>query len=341
LLLRATGGSGWIASLYDEPIVEENLLLRTRWGTFRARIYRSRDGARHHGLVLAHGVHFMGIDEPRLVVFARNLAHTGVTVMTPELAALADYRIHASSVDELRVAIRTLDDSPFVSRGGVAVMGLSFAGGLALIAAADRSMRGRVSTVVSLGGHHDLYRVSRFLATDTLETPQGERHLRAHDYGLIVYFYAHAEQFVAPDQLLVFRDALRQTLHFDRRDGERAARALTGDARVLFDQILHDDKAALRPRVLATIPVLRAEMAALSPAGHLEGLRGVDVVLMHGASDAVMPPTEAEDNARELEGVTRVHLLLSPNIKHVTVEGELSLRERWRILHTMALVLGS
>jgi hypothetical protein len=92
--------------------------------------------------------------------------------------------------------------------------------------------------------------------------------------------------------------------------------------------------------VLATIPALRAEMAALSPAGHLEGLRGVEVILMHGAADDVMPPTEAEDNARELERVTDVHLLLSPNIHHVTVEGGLSARERWRLLHTMALVLG-
>ncbi len=339
LLLRTMGSHGRLASLYDEPIVEENLLLRTRWGTFRARIYRPRAGGVHHGFVLAHGVHFMGIDEPRLIPFARNLARSGLVVMTPELAALADYRIHASTVDELRVAIRTLDETPGVERGGVSVMGLSFAGGLALVAASDPSMHGLVSSVTAFGGHHDLYRVSRFLATDTLETPGGTRHMHAHDYGLIVYFYAHAEQFVTSEQLLTFRDALRQMLHYDRRDGERAARGLTGDARVLFDQILRNDKPALAPRVLATIPLLRGEMAALSPAGHADGLRGVRVILMHGAADDVMPPTEAEDNARELARVTDVHLLLSPNIKHVTVEGEPGWREQLRILHAIALAV--
>ncbi|MEI8256635.1 MAG: hypothetical protein WCJ30_13255, partial [Deltaproteobacteria bacterium] len=303
--------------------------------------YRPRDGAPRRGLVLAHGVHFMGIDEGRLIPFARNLARSGMVVLTPELAALADYRIHASSVDELRESVRALDRTPYVTSGGVGLMGLSFAGGLALVAASDPSLRGHVAYVVSFGGHHDLYRVSRFLATDTLETPEGTRHMRAHDYGLLVYFYAHAEQFVAREQLLVFRDALRQTLHYEHADGARAAARLEGAAGALYDAIARNDRPALAPRVLATIPALRGEMAALSPAEHMAGLRDVPVFLMHGAADDVMPPTEAEDNARELGPLTSVHLLLSPNIHHVTVEGTPTLRERWRILHTMALILGT
>ncbi len=341
LLVRAAGGHGRLASLFDVPIVEENLVLHTAYGPFRARIYRPRDGALRRGLVLAHGVHFMGIDEPRLIPFARNLARSGMVVLTPELAALADYRIHASSVDELRESVRALDRTPYVTSGGVGILGLSFAGGLALVAASDPSLHGHVAYVVSLGGHHDLYRVSRFLATDTLETPEGTRHMHAHDYGLLVYFYAHAEQFVASDQLLAFRDALRQTLHYEHVDGERAATRLTGAALALFEAIARNDKPALAPRVLDTIPALRGEMAALSPAGHFAGLRDVPVFLMHGAADDVMPPTEAEDNARELAQFTDVHLLLSPNIHHVTIEGTPTLREQWRILHIMALILGA
>lgn len=340
-LARAAGGQGGLASLFDAPIVEENVVLHTTYGPFRARIYRPRDGAPHRGLVLAHGVHFLGIDEPRLVAFARNFARTGVVVLTPELAALADYRVHASSVDELREAVRALDRTPYVTAGGVGIMGLSFAGGLALVAAGDRSVRGHVAFVVCVGGHHALSRVSRFLATDTVQTPTGERHLHAHDYGLLVYFYAHAELFVAGGQLLAFRDALRQTLHSGRDAGARAAMRLEGSTRALFDAIARNDKATLAPRVLATIPALRGQMAALSPAGHVAGLQGVPVFLLHGAADDVIPPTEAEDNARELARYTTVHALISPNIKHVTLQGLPTLRERWRIVHTVALILGS
>lgn len=339
LLLRMSGSEGWLARLYDTPIIEENLLLRTEHGPFRARIYRPRDGRPRRGLVLAHGVHYKGIDEPRLRPFARNLARAGLVVMTPELAALADYRIAASSVSELREAARELARRPYVQRGGVGLFGLSFAGGLSLLAAADPSVRGTISYVVSLGGHHDLYRVSRFLATDELETPAGLRRMHAHDYGLIVYFYAHAEHFVAPDQLHLFRDALRQMLRTTREDADRVAVHLRGEARALYDQLRRVDKRALAPLVMRTLPELRAEMRALSPSGHLAGLRGISVFLMHGANDDVMPPTEPEAIARELDGITDVHLLVTPAIHHVTVEGPLTLRERWRILHLMAELL--
>jgi hypothetical protein len=335
------GSDGRLAHVSDTPVVVENVLLHSSFGAFRARIYRPRDGVPRRGLVLAHGVHYMGIDEPRLIPFARNLARTGLVVMTPELAALADYRIAPSTVTELRVAVTDLAQRPYVAPGGVGMLGLSFAGGLSLVAASDPSMHGLVAFVASLGGHHDLYRVSRFLATDELETPTGMRHMHAHDYGLIVYFYAHAEQFVAPDQLLIFRDALRQMLHLDRNDARRAAVHLTGDARELFDRIDHNDKPSLAPLVARTIPALRTEMAALSPAGHMEGLRGVPVFLLHGAGDDVMPATEAEDNTRELSPITDVHVLISPAIHHVTVEGEPTAGEKWRILHFMAQMLGA
>ena len=341
LLVRASGGTGWLASLYDTPITVENALLTSPHGTFRARIYRPSDGRARQGLILAHGVHYMGIDEPRLIPFARQLARTGLVVMTPELAALADYRVENSSVDELRAAARDLSQRSFVRGGGVGLMGLSFAGGLALLAASDPTMHGVINRLVVIGGHNDLYRVSRFLATDELETPTGVRHMHAHDYGLIVYFYAHAEQFVAADQLEIFRDALRLMLHHDRLTAERAAAGLHDEARVLFNQIDRNDKRALAPLVLRTIVTLRSEMAAVSPAGHMDAIRGIPVFILHGANDDVMPPTEPAANARELESHADVHLLITPAMKHVTFEGEASWRERFRILHTMAGVLGS
>ncbi len=47
----------------------------TEAGVVRARMYLARDGTRmvvpmHQGLVVLHGVHHLGIDEPRLMGFA-------------------------------------------------------------------------------------------------------------------------------------------------------------------------------------------------------------------------------------------------------------------------------
>lgn len=338
MLLRASGDHGRIAGLYDVPITTEDLLLRSPHGTFRARVYRPVGNGRYRGLVLAHGVHYLGIDEPRLVPFARTLARSGLVVLTPELAALADYQVQGSSVDELRVAVDHLAHRPEVSPGGVGVMGLSFAGGLALRAVSDPAVRSSVAYVVSVGGHDDLYRVTRFLVTDVLTTPEGEVHAHAHDYGLTVFFYAYAARFVQGEGLLTFRDALRLLLQGKRPEALRVAGFLTGDTRTLFDRIAAHDKPFLQPLVAGVLPSLRDDMARASPAGHLRGLR-MPVFLLHGAADDVIPPAEARFAAQEIGPGGTVHLLVTTAIRHVSVEGQPSLWQRWQIVHFMAGVL--
>jgi len=64
----------------------------------RARLYLPRGVTDAPGLVMAHGVHRLGIDEPRLVRFARSLAASGLQVLTPELRELADYRLDPRSI---------------------------------------------------------------------------------------------------------------------------------------------------------------------------------------------------------------------------------------------------
>lgn len=340
LLTRLAGGPQALATLYDSPIVTEELSLRSEYGLFRARIYRPRDGRPRRGLVLAHGIHYMGIDEPRLIPFAQQLARSGVVVLTPQLAALTDYRLHPSSIAEIRAAARHLARLPYVQSHGVTVVGLSFAGGLALLAAADPSMHGVITRVASIGGHHDLYRVSRFFVTDELDTPRGVVRMRSHDYGLVVFFYAHAERFVPSEQLSLFREALRHILHVDRDAAVRTALRLEGEARTLFEQINRHDKRALAPRVMAVLPSLREELSALSPAGHMTDLRHVQVFLLHGANDDVIPPTEAWAIAREIEPFGNVHVLVTPAIKHVTVEGKPSFAQQIEIVHAIAGIVG-
>ena len=45
------------------------------------------------GIVVVHGMHELGINEPRLVNFARSLAASGFFVMTPQVPGIADYRV--------------------------------------------------------------------------------------------------------------------------------------------------------------------------------------------------------------------------------------------------------
>ncbi len=338
LLLRASGDHGRLARLYDTPVTVRYLLLRSSHGTFAARLYTPVGDSPHRGIVLAHGVHYLGIDEPRLTAFADNLARSGLVVLVPELAALADYEIQGSSVDEIVASADYLTHAPGVSPGGVGLMGFSFAGGLVLRAVSDPVLQGSVAFVVSVGGHDDLGRVIRFLATDEIVTPEGIVHTHAHDYGLVVFLYAYADRFVTADAVLTFRDALRLLLQEKHTESLRVGGYLTGDARTLYNHIVAHDRPALAPLVLRVLPSLRDLMANASPTGHLSGLR-LPVFLLHGAKDDVIPPSESRFVAQELGPAGHVHLLVTPAIRHVAIEGHLTLWQRLQVVHFMAGVL--
>ncbi len=342
VLSRSSGATNAIARMYDERIVVENVLLRTRWGPFRARIYRPLTTQPRPAVIVAHGVHYLGVDEPRLVPFARNLARAGMVVLTPELMALADYRVDQSSVDEIIEASRYLAQSGMAERERVGVFGLSFAGGLSLVAAADPRSHAYVDRVAVMGAHHDLRKVLRFLATDTVETPSGTRTMRAHDYGLVVFVYMYAERFAGPDEVAIFRDCLRLQLHMAGDQARHTARLLSPPARALMERILAGDKSAVREKVL---DVLRGEeeqrrVRSLSPVGRATALHGRSISILHGAEDDVVPPTEAEDCERELRGEADVTLLLTPAIRHVGVERTPSLGDQLRIVRSFARLFG-
>src|SRR6185503_10913367 len=158
----------------EGPLVEEELTVAGASGTFRARIFRLRGQTGGRGLIVGHGIHHEGMNEHRMVPFARHLARAGLVVMTPEMTDLADYRITHQGVSVIRDAATYLAGRrDLVSEERVGILGFSFAGGLSLVAAADPALAGRVAYVVSVGGHHDLARVLRFLIRNEVETPRG------------------------------------------------------------------------------------------------------------------------------------------------------------------------
>ncbi len=75
--------------------------------TIPARIYLPRGVGFAPGIVVVHGMHELGIDEPRLVSFARSLAASGFFVMTPLVPGIADYRVEAESADVIGTAAQS------------------------------------------------------------------------------------------------------------------------------------------------------------------------------------------------------------------------------------------
>jgi pimeloyl-ACP methyl ester carboxylesterase len=253
---------------------------------------------------------------------------------------LCDYRIDPASVETIARSARSLSTLlGGASAAPVGVMGLSFAGGLALIAAANPETARDIAYVVSVGGHDDLARILRFFATDRIETPDGTvKSLPAHDYGPVVLVYSHAEDFFADSDLPVARDALRQWLHEDFDHARDTARALSPAGQAKIDLVFEHRVSELAPELLAEIDRLRPQLAAVSPSAVLDRVR-VPVFLLHGAGDTVIPATETLWLARDLPADRLRASLVSPAIEHVELHGTPTLGDQMALVHFLSDVL--
>ena len=320
-------------------IVTQEVSIDGRGGPIRARLYFRADQPIGEGIVVAHGVHYQGIDEHRLVPFARGLAESGLTVLTPELSDIADYRITASGVGVLEDAVHYLAaNREHVLGERVGLLGFSFAGGLSLVAAQDERTAEQLSFVTSVGGHHDLRRVLRFLIHNEIETPHGLVHLQAHEYGLVVLVYGNLEHFVPASDLAPMRAGFKAWLREDRKAAREAAQAASTPEAMALWQLLETGRLqALAPQLDALLEAQQARLSALSSAGHLAELR-VPVYLLHGAHDNVIPASETD--AANLELGAAEHLaLVSPLIEHVEVSKTAALGDEISLVSFMAKLL--
>ena len=80
------------------------------------------------------------------------------------------------------------------------MIGISFAGGLSIVAAGRPSIRDKVAYVVSFGGHGDLGRVLHYLATGEAVHAPGVVTIPPHDYGVAVILYAAADRWCHPSR---------------------------------------------------------------------------------------------------------------------------------------------
>src|SRR5580704_1717665 len=155
--------SGWIANYDVHPVDAHDTTFDFRGHAIPARVYLPRGVGFAPGIVVVHGMHELGIDEPRLVSFARSLAAGGFFVMTPLVPGIADCREEAESADVIGSAARAFAQQLEVPRVGI--FAISFSGGLALVAASDPQYAPVVAWVASIGGYYDLAHVLRFFAT--------------------------------------------------------------------------------------------------------------------------------------------------------------------------------
>jgi pimeloyl-ACP methyl ester carboxylesterase len=315
--------------------IEPVATIHTRHGDVRTRLYRP-DSIRRL-VLLVPGVHAMGIDEPRLIGLSNELAATGLGVVTMELPDLAGYRFTPETVDIIEDGARWLSARRDLTPDGtIGLMGISFAGGLSMVAAGRPSIRDRLAFVFSFGGHGDLPRVLRYLCTgleplrpdDPAGTPA---HVRPpHDYGVAVILVGIADRMVPPAQVEPLRRGIVTFLTASQLDPIDKAKAaiVFEEARAIAAHLPEPAASLMKAVNSRDVKGLGARLL-----GVLEGIEYPDslspdhsapprapVFLLHGADDTVIPSVESILLAQHLERTTRVRTLLSGLITHAEVD---------------------
>jgi hypothetical protein len=325
---------GLTAHFANHPFKEEDGSVLTPHGPLRYRMYTPQDVQHPGGVVLLHGVHHLGIEDPRMWALARALAGAGVLVMTPELQDLADYRVTARTIDVIGDSAVVL--STRMNRT-VGVIGLSFAGGLSLLAASRIEFRDRIGFVVAIGSHDDMGRVARFFAANVISKPDGvETPFQAHEYGALVLAYSHLEDFFSSSDVPIARDALRKWL-WEQPGAMKTAANLSPKGQQELDLLLHH-RDQLRTPLLGEITLHKDEMEAVSPHNHLMQLH-THVFLLHGAGDAIIPSSETLWLSKDVPQHELKAALISPALSHVDLGDKATWQQQWQLMDFMAQVL--
>jgi dienelactone hydrolase len=342
------GGIRRVLPVWPAAVTAHDLEIPTRHGLVPARVYRAVNTSRT--VVVFPGVHAGGVDEPRLAALANRLAATGITVVTVPLPDLRRFRITLASTDVIADAVVWVaGNAPLTPRGKVGIIGVSFAGGLAVAAAGRLALADRVDEVVSLGGHADLPRVMTYLCTGRLP----DATMRApHDYGVAIVLL-HSLPHLVPAEAVDASEAALVT--FLTASSEAAlnpahamvllnqaraqAAALPEGARPVVTLAIERDVAALGPLLLPFVEQVGGAVAlspGRSPAPH------VPVFLLHGAHDNVIPSSETPALRDYLtrHGNPHVSALLTPLVSHADLVPAASWRDAWALIRFWTRAMG-
>ena len=329
----------------------------TRGGAIPARFFRPERQTRRT-LVLIPGVHRDGINESRLVGLAEDLAATGYGVLTIAAPDLQRFKITPAVTDTIEDAVRwTSEQAQYRTDGKIGIVGISFSGGLSIVAAGRDSIKDRVAFVMSFGGHGDLARAMHYLTTgevlgDLDKAKQssavvGADHVGVHpphDYGLAVTLLNLADRVVPPDQVaplskgidgfllassLAVTDPPKSVPVF--AEMKKYQETLADPSRT-YMQYVNDRAVDKLGPILSPVADSLANhpaMPSLSPERATPPI--APIFLLHGVDDNVIPSVETVLLAEHLKGKARVHGLLSGLITHAEVNRTATSTEVWRL----------
>jgi pimeloyl-ACP methyl ester carboxylesterase len=226
-------------------------------------------------ILLLPGAAPLGKDDPRAVRLARALARAGRVVFIPDLI-LFERRLEIEDLDRIVRSALALSSHP-AAEGEVSLLGISYGGSFALVAAADERLRGHLTQVATFGAYWDLVGVIQAVTTGASLVD-----------GVRVPWQGH------PMAGAILEEAVTRLGPAESRDQLQAALAsgdpneLPQEARAVFELLRNRDPERTRDLAAGLPPGLRELFAAFSPSSVADGIEA-PVVAMHSTDDPAVP----------------------------------------------------
>lgn len=252
-----------------------------------------RVGAR---LVLVPGFTAHGKDDARLVDLALTFARARFMVLVPDLAGSREIRVRPADADDIADAIAYLAQiEPAGGDSRVGVAAISYAVALAVQATERPRAKQKTGFVVGIGGFYDTTAIVTFMTTGRYRGP-GETAWRTGDplpAAKWLFLGTNLDAIEDPSD----REALRAIADRRSRQPNAMIDDLTGglspEGRAMLTLLTNTDPARVPALVAALSPPVRRQMEEFALKGrNLQHLKD-RLILIHGASDRLIPYTES------------------------------------------------
>lgn len=308
-----------VEKLTDEPRVEEIVVAGNP-----TTLVRPGGSGPWPTLVFVNGATRRGRHHPDVQQLARGLARAGYLVLVPDLPGLRRGEITDETADATLAVARAAAARPDARRRRVGFVSVSVGATLALLAAEDPSLAGRVSVVAGLAPYSDLANVIRLATTGFYRA--GER-LFPYDaesfVSLVVARSVVAGLPSGPDQRALLSE-LRAVEDDDPNPlaGLRArSKADLGPAVRAVVELLANREARRFDALYAALPAeMRAGTRRLSPIAAAGDLRA-PVELASAPHDKYFPLAESRSLVR---AGPRVRLTVTSTLEHAIPEPSLA-----------------
>ena len=256
-------------------------------GRVEADIYHPGSGGPHGAVILELGARPLPRTDPLLVRFADSLARAGSVVMIPESEHLVAGRVLPEEQEAIIQAVDRLSAMPDVDAARLGLVGFSVGGGLAVLAATDPRLAGRIAFVNAIGAYFDARALLEEVATRSIVVDGQREAWQPSPLTLELLALQLIETLEQPAER-----ALLASQFFQGQPVVLDQASLSPQARAVLRCLEGVDPAEM-PLILETLPeAALARLQAISPISQLAHLHA-SLYVMHDLDDRYIPYSQS------------------------------------------------